>query len=48
MYFGGSSPACNRALFSAAGLRVVDEDVVTLAEPEEGDVVFHWLLSRNG
>jgi hypothetical protein len=24
----------------------MQEEVATLSEPEEGDVVFHWLLAR--
>jgi len=43
MYFSGHDPARNRELL--AGFEVVDDDVVTISEPE-GPVSFHWILAR--
>ncbi|HST15451.1 MAG TPA: methyltransferase domain-containing protein [Gaiellaceae bacterium] len=43
MYFSGHDPARNRELL--AGFELVDDEVVTITEPE-GPVSFHWILAR--
>ncbi len=43
MYFSGHVPERNRELL--ADFELVDDEVVTIAEPE-GEVSFHWILAR--
>jgi SAM-dependent methyltransferase len=45
MYFSGHEPTRNRELLGAAGFELVEDEVVSIAEPE-GDVSFHWILGR--
>lgn len=44
-FFSGHEPDTNRALVRAAGFELVDDEVVTIQEPE-GPVNFHWVLAR--
>ena len=45
MYFSGHDPDRNRELLAAAGFELVEDEVVTITEPE-GAVSFHWILGR--
>jgi SAM-dependent methyltransferase len=45
MFFSGHAPETNRQLLRDAGLALVRDELVTIAEPE-GDVTFHWVLAR--
>jgi SAM-dependent methyltransferase len=45
MFFSGHSRDVNLRLLGDAGLEVVQEEAVTIAEPE-GNVTFHWVLVR--
>jgi cyclopropane fatty-acyl-phospholipid synthase-like methyltransferase len=48
MFFSGHSPPENRRIVEAAGLTIVQDELVTFTEPEPepGDVTFQWLLAR--
>ena len=45
MFFSSYPPQTNCALLRDAGLTLVRDKVVAIAEPE-GDVAFHWVLAR--
>ena len=45
MFFSGHDPETNRQLLRRAGLELVRDEPVTIAEPE-GNVTFHWVLAR--
>jgi SAM-dependent methyltransferase len=45
MFFSSYPPQTNSALLRDAGLTLVRDKVVAIAEPE-GDVAFHWVLAR--
>jgi cyclopropane fatty-acyl-phospholipid synthase-like methyltransferase len=45
MFFSSYPPATNSALLREAGLALVRDEVVTIAEPA-GKVAFHWVLAR--
>jgi hypothetical protein len=45
MFFSGSEPDADRALFPDAGFAILEEETVVQNEPE-GDLPFHWLLAQ--
>ena len=47
MFFGGATADQNRATLSEAGFVLVADEEVTISEPGEGEVRFHWLLVRS-
>lgn len=46
MFFAGFRPEVNTALVRAAGLELVEHELETIVEPEEGEATFHWVLAR--
>lgn len=45
MFFSGRTPEASRTLLEAAGFVLLDEEVVTTNEPDEGVVSFQWVLA---
>jgi SAM-dependent methyltransferase len=46
MFFSSFDPDTSVGLMAAARLRTVRRELVTMREPEEGDVTFLWVLAR--
>lgn len=46
MFFSSYDADTNRRLLDSAGLVLVLDEVVSMYEPDEGDVAFLWVLAE--